>query len=354
MSKLVWDQDGERLYETGTEQGVLYPKSDDGTYPNGYAWNGLTGVSEAPSGAEETALYADNIKYLSLTSTEEFGATITAYTYPDEFEKCDGSADIAPGVTVGQQDRTPFGLVYKTQIGNDTKGNSHGYKLHLVYGAKAKPSSRDYKTTNDSPEAIELSWEISTTPVKVPGSKPTAYLTINSTKVSAAKLAKLEDILFGSETSDARLPLPAEIIEIMKDEVDPALTITVAPITGDADLLGKKAADLQSNIVVNDKTMNISGTLKHVTGYTGFSSKVDEQSGNYIALNVDPASGFPESMTVEVKNGTSGPSKLTAEDHQVVLKIKDAATQGIVIKATNKGAEVTKEYKLRGLTLQSE
>ena len=352
MSKLVWDQDGERLYETGTEQGVLYPKSDDGTYPKGYAWNGLTGVSEAPSGAEETALYADNIKYLSLTSTEEFGATITAYTYPDEFEKCDGSADIAPGVTIGQQDRTPFGLVYKTQIGNDTKGNSHGYKLHLVYGAKAKPSSRDYKTINDSPEAIELSWEISTTPIKVPGSKPTAHLTINSTKVSASKLAKLEDILFGSETSDARLPLPAEIIEIMKDEADPALTITVAPITGDTDLLGKKAADLQSNIVINDNTMTISGTLKHVTGYTGFSSKADEQSGNYIALNVDPASGFPESMTVEVKNGTSGPSKLTEADHQVVLKIKDAVTQGIVFKATNKGAKVTKEYKLTGLTLQ--
>ena len=353
MSKLVWDQDGERLYETGTEQGVLYPKSDDGTYPKGYAWNGLTGVSEAPSGAEETAIYADNIKYLSLTSAEEFGATITAYTYPDEFEKCDGSADIAPGVAIGQQDRIPFGLVYKTQIGNDTKGNSHGYKLHLVYGAKAKPSSRDYKTINDSPEAIELSWEISTTPIKVPGFKPTAHLTIDSTKVSAAKLAKLEDILFGSETSDARLPLPAEIIEIMKDEADPALTIAVSPITGDTDLLGKKAADLQSNIVVNDKTMNISGTLKHVTGYTGFSSKADEQSGNYIALNVDPASGFPETMTVEVKNGTSGPSKLTSADHQVVLKIKDAATQGIIVKATNNGAEVTKEYKLTGLTLQS-
>lgn len=352
MAKLVWDQDGERLYETGTEQGVLYPKSDDGTYPKGYAWNGLTGVSEAPSGAEETALYADNIKYLSLTSAEEFGATITAYTYPDEFEQCDGSADIAPGVTVGQQDRTPFGLVYKTQIGNDIKGNSHGYKLHLVYGAKAKPSSRDYKTINDSPEAIEMSWEITTTPIKVPGFKATAHLTIDSTKVSAAKLAKLEDILFGSETSDARLPLPAEIINIMKDEVDPALTITVAPITGDDDLLGKKAADLQSNIVVNDNTMNIYGTLKHVTGYTGYSSKVDEQSGNYIALNVDPASGFPESMTVEVKNGTSSPSKLTEADHHVVLKIEDAATQRIVIKATNKGAEVTKEYKLTGLTLQ--
>lgn len=353
MSRLLWDQDGERIYETGVENGVLYPKSDEGTYPKGFAWNGLTGVSEAPSGAEETPIYADNIKYLSLTSVEEFGATITAYTYPDEFEKCDGSADIAPGVTVGQQDRTPFGLVYKTKIGNDTKGNSHGYKLHMVYGAKAKPSSRDYKSINGDPEAIEMSWEISTTPVNVPGFKPTAHLTINSTKVNPAKLAKLEDILFGSEAADARLPLPAEVFEIFKNDADPALTITVAPITGADDLLGKKAADLQSNIVVDDKAMNISGTLKHVTGYTGFSSKVDEQSGNYIALNVDPASGFPETMTVEVKNGTSGPTKLTAADHQVVLKIKDAATQGIIVKATNNGNEVTKEYKLTGLTLLS-
>ena len=353
MSKLVWDQDGERLYETGIEQGVLYPKSDEGTYPKGYAWNGLTGVSEAPSGAEETALYADNIKYLSLTSTEEFGATITAYTYPEEFEKCDGSADIAPGVTVGQQDRVPFGLVYKTKLGNDTKGNRYGYKLNLIYGAKAKPSSKDYKTINDSPEAIEMSWEISTTPIKVPGFKVTAHLTIDSTKANPAKLAKLEDILFGSETSDARLPFPAEIIEIMKGEPDPALSIAVSPITGNTDLLGKKASDLQSNIVINDTTMSISGTLKHVTGYTGFSSNVDEQSGNYIALNVDPEAGFPESMTVEVKNGTSGPSKITAEDHQVVLKIKDTATQGIIIKATNNGSEVTKEYNFVGLTLQS-
>ena len=352
MSKLVWDQDGERLYETGIEQGVLYPKSDEGTYPKGYAWNGLTGVSEAPSGAEETALYADNIKYLSLTSTEEFGATITAYTYPEEFEKCDGSADISTGVTIGQQDRIAFVLDYQTKLGNDTKGNDHGYKLHIVYGAKAKPSSKDYKTINDSPEAIEMSWEITTTPIKVPGFKATATVTINSTKANPAKLAKLEDILFGSETSDARLPLPAEIIEIMKDEADPALTIAVSPITGNDDLLGKKAADLQSNIVVNDNTMTISGTLKHVTGYTGFSSKVDEQSGNYIALNVDPASGFPETMTVEVKNGTAGPKNISASDHKVVLKIKDAATQGIIIKATNKGAELTKEYKLTGLTLQ--
>ena len=258
MSKLVWDQEGERLYETGTEQGVLYPKADDGTYPKGYAWNGLTGVSEAPSGAEETSMYADNIKYLSLTSAEEFGATITAYTYPEEFEQCDGSADIADGVTIGQQDRTPFGLVYKTQLGNDTKGNSHGYKLHLVYGAKAKPSSKDYKTINDSPEAIEMSWEISTTPIKVPGFKATATVTINSTKADPKKLAKLEEILFGSETADARLPLPAEIIEIMKNDADPTLSITVSPITGDDDLLGKKASDLQSNIVIDNKAMAVS------------------------------------------------------------------------------------------------
>lgn len=352
MSKLVWDQDGERLYETGTEQGVLYPKSDDGTYPKGYAWNGLTGVSEAPSGAEETALYADNIKYLSLTSTEEFGATITAYTYPEEFEQCDGSADISTGVTIGQQDRIPFGLVYKTKIGNDTKGNDHGYKLHIVYGAKAKPSSRDYKTVNDSPEAIEMSWEITTTPIKVPGFKSTATITIDSTKANHVKLAKLEDVLFGSDTSDARLPLPAEIIEIMKDEHDPALTIAVSPITGNDDLFGKKAADLQSNIVVNDTAMSISGTLKHVTGYTGFSSKVEDQSGNYIALNVETEAGFPESMTVEVKNGTSVPKNIQASDRKVVLKIKDTSTQSIIIKATNKGAKVTKEYKLAGLTLQ--
>ena len=197
-----------------------------------------------------------------------------------------------------------------------------------------------------------MSWEVTTTPIKVPGFKATATVTINSTKVNPDKLAKLEEILFGSETSDARLPLPAEIIEIMKDDADPTLSITVSPITGNDDLFGKKAADLQSNIVIDNKAMAVSGTLKHVTGYTGFSSKVEEQSGNYIALNIDPASGFPETMTVEVKNGTSGPSKLTSADHQVVLKIKDAATQGIIVKATNNGAEVTKEYKLTGLTLQ--
>lgn len=216
MSKLVWDQTGQKTYETGVEQCALFPQSAEGTYPKGYAWNGITGVSESPSGAEATAIYADNIKYLSLLSAEEFGATITAYTYPAEFEACDGSAEIADGVSVGQQDRTPFGLVYKTIIGNDTKQNKYGYKLHFIYGALAKPSSMDYKSVNDSPEAIEMSWEVTTTPVAVAGMKPTAKLVVDSTKCNAEKLAALEAIVYGSEEKEARLPLPDEIATLMK------------------------------------------------------------------------------------------------------------------------------------------
>ena len=219
MSKLVWDQTGQKTYETGVEQCALFPQSAEGTYPKGYAWNGITGVSESPSGAEATAIYADNIKYLSLLSAEEFGATITAYTYPAEFEACDGSAEIADGVSVGQQDRTPFGLVYKTIIGNDTKQNKYGYKLHFIYGALAKPSSMDYKSVNDSPEAIEMSWEVTTTPVAVAGMKPTAKLVVDSTKCDAEKLAALEAIVYGSEQKEARLPLPDEIATLMKTGV---------------------------------------------------------------------------------------------------------------------------------------
>lgn len=219
MSKLVWDQTGQKTYETGVEQCALYVQSAEGTYPKGVAWNGVTGVSEAPSGAEPTAIYADNVKYLSLTSAEEFGATITAYTYPDEFEACDGSSEIADGVTVGQQDRTPFGLAYKTIIGNDTKQNKFGYKLHIIYGALAKPSSMDYKTVNDSPEAIEMSWEVSTTPVTVAGMKPTATVVIDSTKADPTKLAALEAILYGTEDQEPRLPLPDEIATLMKTDV---------------------------------------------------------------------------------------------------------------------------------------
>ena len=215
MSKLVWDQAGERLYETGVKNGVLYPLVE-GKYPKGVAWNGLTAVTESPSGAEATALYADDIKYLSLTSAEEFGATIEAYTYPDEFAACDGSAELAPGVTIGQQKRATFGMCYRTIVGNDIDGNDHGYKIHIIYGALAAPSEKGYATVNDSPEAITFSWEITTTPVKVKDFKPTAYLVIDSTKVDAEKLTALEAILYGSESVEPRLPLPDEIAELVK------------------------------------------------------------------------------------------------------------------------------------------
>ena len=214
MPKMEWDKTGERLYETGIDRGALYPLGADGTYSKGVAWNGLTAVNESPSGAEATALYADNIKYLSLMSAEEFGATIEAYMYPDEFEACQGNTDIATGVRIGQQDRKTFGMAYRTLIGNDTENTNHGYKLHLVYGALAAPSEKNYATVNDSPEAITFSWEITTTPVNVPNNKPTATVTIDSTKVDAEKLAQLEGILYGSEEAEPRLPLPEELITI--------------------------------------------------------------------------------------------------------------------------------------------
>lgn len=214
MSKIVWDQIGERYYETGVRQGVLYPQGTGGTYPKGVAWNGLISVSEAPSGAESTPIYADDIKYLNLISNEEFGATIEAYTYPEDFTQCDGSAAISTGVMIGQQSRKAFGLSYRTVLGNDTEGNDYGYKLHLVYGANASPSQKQYSSINDSPEAITFSWEVKTTPVPVPEHKPTATITIDSTKVDSTKLKTLEDILYGKDAADARLPLPEEIISI--------------------------------------------------------------------------------------------------------------------------------------------
>lgn len=217
MAKLVWDKTGDRLYETGVKNGVLYIPTA-GVYSKGVAWNGLTAVTESPSGAEATALYADDTKYLSLMSAEEFGATIEAYTYPDEFAACDGSAELAGGVMIGQQKRSTFGLCYKTTIGNDTEGNDHGYKLHIIYGALAKPSERAYASINDSPEAITFSWEITTTPVNVTGAKPTASLVIDSTKADPSKLAALEDILYGKDgepSNEPRLPLPDEIKSLM-------------------------------------------------------------------------------------------------------------------------------------------
>ena len=215
MAKLTWDNTGERIFETGVKQGVLYPIQSDGKYTKGVAWNGLTAVTESPSGAEATALYADDIKYLNLLSNEEFGATIEAYTYPDEFAECDGSAELATGVMIGQQKRKTFGLCYRTTIGNDVEGNDYGYKLHLVYGCLAAPSEKGYSTINDNPDAITFSWEVSTTPVNVEGFKPTSQITIDSTKADPAKLAALEAVLYGGAETEAKLPLPDEIATLM-------------------------------------------------------------------------------------------------------------------------------------------
>ena len=223
MSKIKWDETGKRFYETGVRNGVLYVMDDTGAYPAGVPWNGLTSISESPSGAEPTPLYADDAKYLTLMSAEEFKASIEAYTYPDEFAACDGSASIGTGVTIGQQSRKTFGLCYRTTVGNDIEGEAFGYKLHIIYGALASPSEKAYQTINDSPEAITFSWEVSTTPVAVTGFKPTASLVIDSTKVAEAKMAALEEVLYGKDATTepvaaavaARLPLPDEIMTLI-------------------------------------------------------------------------------------------------------------------------------------------
>lgn len=243
MSKLTWDQVGERRYETGVDHGVLYIPNNLGVYDTGFAWNGLTAVTESPSGAEASPQYADNIKYLNLISAEEFGGTIEAFTYPDEFAQCDGTASPQPGISLGQQSRKTFGLAYRTRVGNDLDGTDHGYKVHMIYGALAAPSEKAYSTINDSPEALTFSWELSTTPVDVPGFKPAASLTIDSTKVSASALLVLENALYGTVGTDPRLPLPAEVLAMfagttaVATPTEPAYnsttkTITIPVVTG--------------------------------------------------------------------------------------------------------------------------
>lgn len=221
MAKLVWDQTGERIYETGVDQAVLFVQKVDGTYNNGVAWNGISSVSESPSGAESNAVYADNMKYLDLISKEDFGATVEAYTYPDEWEICDGSASPSAGVTLGQQARRAFGLCYRTKIGNDVANDDYGYKIHLIYNCKASPSERSYQTINDSPEAITFSWEITTTPVNVTGYKPCSNITIDSTKVDSAKLESFLDIIYGTENTEPTLPDPDDVIAHFEGSSNP-------------------------------------------------------------------------------------------------------------------------------------
>ena len=216
MAKLIFNNVGERLFETGVKNGVLYVMGDDGAYGNGVVWNGLTAVTESPSGAETTPLYADDVKYVVIYAAEEFGATVEAYTYPEEFEQCDGSAAISEGITIGQQTRKSFGMCYKTSVGNDVQGQDYGYKIHIIYGAKAAPSEKSYSTINDSPEAVTFSWELSTVPVPVEGHNPTATMVIDSTRVPAEKMTLIEAKLYGSEEAEATLPLPNEILELIK------------------------------------------------------------------------------------------------------------------------------------------
>lgn len=215
MSKIIFDNTGEKIYETGVDHCVLYVR-DGNTYQTGVAWNGITAINENPSGAEATPIYADNIKYLNIVSGEDFGATIEAYTYPDEFTECDGSAEIVEGVKIGQQTRKPFALCYRTLIGNDVAGTGHGYKLHFIYNAQAAVSAKNYKTINESPEAMSFSWEISTTPEVVEGFKPTATVTVDSTKVDSVKLKALEDKIYGSESSEPTMPTISEIVSLLK------------------------------------------------------------------------------------------------------------------------------------------
>lgn len=216
MAKLVFDELGKRFYETGVSNAVLFPQADDGTYPKGVAWNGITAANESPSGAESNDQYADNMVYLSLTGAEKFEGTIEAFSSPAEFDECDGMKELSKGLTVHQQTRKPFGFAYKSILGNDIKGNDYGYKLHIWYGCKAAPSERSHSTVNDSPEPQNPSWSVSSTPVAVPGAKPSSVLTFNSTTTPADKLKKIEDILYGTEDADARLPLPAELLELLK------------------------------------------------------------------------------------------------------------------------------------------
>lgn len=281
MTKLAWDQVGAKKYETGVDRGVLYLPDNNGAYTDGVAWNGLTSVSESPSGAEPNAQYADNIKYLNLYSAEEFGATLEAYTYPDEFAEFDGLAVPAPGVTVGQQSRKGFGLCYRTLIGNDVSGVALGYKLHLVYGCMASPSEKAYSTINDSPEAITFSWELTSTPVTVPNMKPTSLITIDSTKVDADTLAQLELILYGDTGVDPALPVPGTVITMFTGSVvevtpsQPAFnsstnTITIPTVTGVEYLVNDELTAAGAVVITEDALV----TARPVAGYV-FAEGID-------------------------------------------------------------------------------
>lgn len=309
MSKLLWDQDGQRRYETGVNKGVLFPYSNN-AYQKGVAWNGLTAVSENPSGAESTPLWADNIKYLNLISTEEFGATIEAYTYPNEFAACDGSAFLVPGVSIKQQKRSKFGFSYQTRIGNDVDGSDYGYMIHIVYGAQAAPSSKSYATINDSPEAITLSWELTTTPIEFPGMKPTAHVTIDSTQFVTAddklKLKALEDMLYGTENSDPMLPTPDQLMSIFSNSPVVTPSVSVVPSRTAVDVGAK--VTLFAYTIPNNSTVTWSTTdtaYISVDSSTGEVTGVAEGSGTVTATITVDGTNYTDTCTVAV-NAVAG------------------------------------------------
>lgn len=283
MSELVWDQTGERLYETGVKNGVLYPQNVSGVYPLGVAWNGLVSVTESPSGAEATPIYADDTKYLNLLSAEEFAATIEAYTYPIEFEACDGSANLTTGVSIGQQTRQAFGMAYKTTLGNDISGNEYGYKLHLIYGGLAAPSEKGYQSINDSPEAITFSWEVNTTPVTVTDLKPTANLIIDSTTVDAGKLATLELILFGTTGVDPRLPLPNEVKTLMTTTPSAVELTTALP----ADAATDVAIDADIVLTFNNAIVSENVLVMTALGVPVATTKMWDATAKILTVNPD-------------------------------------------------------------------
>lgn len=298
MSKIVWDQSGQKLYETGVKNGVLYIQNNSGAYPIGVPWNGLVSVTESPSGAEASPLYADDAKYLNLVSAEEFGATLEAYTYPEEFSECDGSAEIANGIMIGQQARKTFGLVYKTTLGNDISLNDYGYKLHIIYGALAAPSEKGYQTINDSPEAITFSWELSTTPVVVTGKKPTASVTIDSTKVDPILLAAFEDILFGTVGGDPYLPLPDEIATFFASAAPSAVALSTISPADDA-----SGVAVGANVVLtfNNKIAKESIVVTSAAGAIVEGAKSWDTDGKILTFN--PTSNLSASTTYLVTIG---------------------------------------------------
>lgn len=288
--KINWDQTGEKFYETGVDHGVLYPQANNGTYPKGVAWNGLTGVTESPSGADKNDVYADNIKYLTLRSAEDFGATVTCYTYPDEWEECDGSRIPVAGVKIGQQPRKAFGMCYRTLLGNDIQGTEYGYKLHIIWGATASPSERGYSTVNDSPEAIEFSYEIATTPTPISGYKPIANMAIDSTKVPADRLAALEQVLYGvAGGADPRLPSPDEVVEILGAASDPSVTV----IPSRATLTVGETKALTAQVVPANATVT---WTSNATSY----ATVDEDTGVVTAVDAGSAT-----ITATITIGTT-------------------------------------------------